>query len=144
MDNLSWADPARPHVFYGEAGVRGGMNMGRLPFIQVLFGTDSFDQQAVDGGINELQVRILYHTRNIADVANAEVRSINVMRTIIREIRKQYDPTDSLVADNTTYGQAAPDKIDRFTRGPWGYMITGDLSITFSYNRNDYGLNGST
>jgi len=62
-------------------------------------------------------------------------QATNLMNVALGEIRKQDLPDDPTVLDRLMYSQQAPELVQPFGLGKYGYMIEASISFTFTYAR---------
>jgi hypothetical protein len=56
-----WSSTTTPRVFPGKAGFIGGRNRGRLPFLEIAFTSQSFQNTVEDGGTLLTSVELIAH-----------------------------------------------------------------------------------
>lgn len=126
IDNPEWADI---HVFRSGFGLVGGRNRGRMPFVEIIPGSTTFDYQqggAGHGGMENANI-ILKLWSNKRELWEAESQLQTIGRTILKNFGANY------------YLHDRQDNIGQVTSGPIGSYIEITVTVTTNYNE-DYGV----
>jgi len=123
-----WSSSTTPRVFSGEAGYIGGRNRGRLPFVEVAFAGQTFDNLVDTGGTMTTSVRIIAHGTG-RDPQTAEELLHGILATSLAEIR-------DLGGDH--YQRMGTDLIEAIQPGPFGWQMEAKMEIEHSYDGTNY------
>lgn len=126
----TWASTTTPRVFSGLAGMMGGRNRGRLPFLEVEVGRQTTTALADEGGTLQQQVTVRCHVGD-TDPGAASDLSAMILGACAASIRSQ-------AADNLT--ALGDDEIGDLLPGPFGLQRDLTLTVEQSFSRSDYGV----
>jgi hypothetical protein len=125
----TWADAGTPRVFSGLAGMLGGRNRGRLPFVELDITGNGTVPLAEEGGTLQQRVIVRVHLGG-TDTGAASDLSAAILGACIASIRSQ-------AADNLT--ALGGEDIGELSPGPWGLQRDLTMIIEQSFS-TDYGV----
>ena len=122
----TWASTTTPRVFSGVAGMLGGRNRGRLPFLEIDIQTQSMVPLSDDGGTLQQRVLVRCHVGG-ADPGTAADLTAAILAACAAAIRSQ--ATDNLTA-------LGGEDLNELEAGPWGSQRDLSLIIEQTYSRS--------
>lgn len=126
----TWSSTSVPRVFSGLAGMMGGRNRGRLPFLEVDITAQEMTPMADEGGTLLQRVTVRCHVGD-GDTGAAGDFSAAILGACAAQIRSQ-------TTDNLT--MIGGDDLGEMQAGPWGLQRDLSLTVEQVFARSDYGV----
>lgn len=126
----TWASTTVPRVFSGIAGMMGGRNRGRMPFLEVDIASQSMTAMADEGGALLQRVTVRCHVGD-GDPGAAGDLSAAILGACAAQIRSQTTDNLTMVGD---------DELGEVQAGPWGLQRDLTITVEQTFARSDYGV----